>query len=194
MPAQMDQRCRSLGLAQSMGGTGVCRDNVMIESQCSVLRAEFYDRHTWAARAEAIRGIEQWIHGFSNTEPFNSAIGYQTSTEFEEYYQEQPAAVAAQNSQCPRKPGNPIGATLASIGEWGLGRAHSGRKCHRGAVRRCEGGPSPFPVKAEPSPQDARGDDDEGRDRCLIHCAAERVPPIMKNAVKFAPRPTRRPK
>lgn len=78
-----------------MGRTGVCWGNAMIEPQWSVPKAEFYDRHTWANRAEAIRGIEQWICGFSNTKRLNSVIGYQTSTELEEHYQEQPAAVAA---------------------------------------------------------------------------------------------------
>ena len=67
-----------------MGKTGVCWDNAMIESQWSVLKSEFYDRHEWDTPAEAIRGVEQWVYGFYNTKRLNSAIGYRTPVEFED--------------------------------------------------------------------------------------------------------------
>ena len=66
-----------------MGRTGVCWDNAMIESQWSVLKSEYYDRHTFDTTAEAIHGVERWITGFYNTKRLNSAIGYQTPVEFE---------------------------------------------------------------------------------------------------------------
>ncbi len=81
---QMYQCCKELKLDQSMGKTGVCWDNAMIESQWSVLKSEFYDRHEWDTPAEAIRGVEQWVYGFYNTKRLNSAIGYRTPVEFED--------------------------------------------------------------------------------------------------------------
>ena len=66
-----------------MGRTGVCWDNAMIESQWSVLKAEFYDRYEWDTPQQAIQGVEEWIYDFYNTKRLNSAIGYQTPVEFE---------------------------------------------------------------------------------------------------------------
>ncbi|MCT2977705.1 IS3 family transposase [Propionibacterium freudenreichii] len=80
---QMHECCQQLRLDQSMGRTGVCWDNAMIESQWSVLKSEYYDRHTFDTVTEAIHGVERWITGFYNTKRLNSAIGYQTPVEFE---------------------------------------------------------------------------------------------------------------
>ncbi|MDK9352371.1 IS3-like element ISPfr11 family transposase, partial [Propionibacterium freudenreichii] len=80
---QMYECCRELHLDQSMGRTGVCWDNAMIESQWSVLKAEFYDRYEWDTPQQAIQGVEEWIYDFYNTKRLNSAIGYQTPVEFE---------------------------------------------------------------------------------------------------------------
>lgn len=80
---QMWSCCKDLHLTQSMGRTGICWDNAMIESQWSVLKSEFYDRRTWASPAEAIPAVEEWVYDFYNTKRLNSAIGYQTPAEFE---------------------------------------------------------------------------------------------------------------
>lgn len=80
---QMYQCCQELDLDQSMGRTGVCWDNAMIESQWSILKSEFYDRYQWDTPTQAIQAVEAWIYGFYNTKRLNSAIGYQTPTEFE---------------------------------------------------------------------------------------------------------------
>lgn len=83
---QMYQCCKELKLNQSMGRTGVCWDNAMIESQWSILKSEFYDRHEWDTTAEAIRGVEEWIYGFYNVKRLNSSIGYLTPVEFEAHH------------------------------------------------------------------------------------------------------------
>lgn len=80
---QMNRCCDELRLKHSTGRTGVCWDNAMIESQWSILKPEFCDRYTWDITAEAIRGVEEWIHGFYNTKRLNPAIGYQAPVEFE---------------------------------------------------------------------------------------------------------------
>ena len=41
---QLWQVCQELGIAQSVGRTGVCFDNAMAESFWSTLKTEFYDR------------------------------------------------------------------------------------------------------------------------------------------------------
>ena len=83
---QMYQCCQELKLDQSMGRTGVCWDNAMIESQWSVLKSEFYNRREWDTPTEAIQAVEAWIYGFYNTKRLNSAIGYQTPAEFEAHH------------------------------------------------------------------------------------------------------------
>lgn len=83
---QMYRCCEELNFDQSMGRTGVCWDNAMIESQWSILKSEFYDRHEWDTTAEAIRGVEEWIYGFYNVRRLNSSIGYQTPVEFEAHH------------------------------------------------------------------------------------------------------------
>lgn len=53
--------CRNLGIAQSVGRSGVCFDNAMSESFCSTLKTEFYDRKRWPTRVAARAGVARWI-------------------------------------------------------------------------------------------------------------------------------------
>ncbi|HEU5485503.1 MAG TPA: IS3 family transposase, partial [Microlunatus sp.] len=59
--AQIADLCRDLGLLQSVGRTGVCWDNAATESFWSTLKTEFYNRHTWATKAEAAAAVGRWI-------------------------------------------------------------------------------------------------------------------------------------
>ncbi len=50
-----------LGVRLSVGRTGVCFDNAQQESFWSSLKTEFYNRHTFTTRAEAIHAVTSWI-------------------------------------------------------------------------------------------------------------------------------------
>ena len=57
---QLWEACRNLGVAQSVGRTGVCFDNAMAESFWSTLKTEFYDRKRWQP---ALLRVRLWLTG-----------------------------------------------------------------------------------------------------------------------------------
>lgn len=75
--------CRELGIAQSVGRTGVCFDNVMTESFWSTLKTEFYDRKKWATRDEGRKAVARWIEIVCNRRRRRSAIGMVSLVDFE---------------------------------------------------------------------------------------------------------------
>ena len=75
-----------LDVRQSVGRTGVCWDNAQQESFWSTLKTEFYDRHTFATRAEAIAAVSRWINTVYNTRRRHSALGYISPLQFEQQY------------------------------------------------------------------------------------------------------------
>ena len=54
---QLWQVCQELGIAQSVGRTGVCFDNAVSESFWSTLKTEFYDRKKLASRDEVRKTV-----------------------------------------------------------------------------------------------------------------------------------------
>lgn len=76
--------CRTLGITQSVGRTGICFDNAMAESVFSKLKTEFYHRSTWATRAEACTAVTSWIEQVYNRRRLHSAIGMLPPVEYEE--------------------------------------------------------------------------------------------------------------
>ncbi|KAB3523096.1 transposase [Corynebacterium sp. zg254] len=66
---------QSSRIAQSVGRTGVCFDNAMAESFWSTVKAEFYDRKTWASRNEARTTVARWIEVIYNRSRRHSANG-----------------------------------------------------------------------------------------------------------------------
>ncbi|GAA4373795.1 IS3 family transposase [Paeniglutamicibacter cryotolerans] len=72
---QLWETARELGVLQSVGRTGVCRDNAMQESFWSPLKTEYYDRRVWKTRAEAKRSVAWWIEDFYNRHRLHSSIG-----------------------------------------------------------------------------------------------------------------------
>ena len=75
--------CRSLGIAQSVGHTGVCFDNAMAESFWSTLKTEFYDRKRWATRDAARKAVAYWIEVVYNRRRRHSALGMASPVDFE---------------------------------------------------------------------------------------------------------------
>ncbi|WP_155802770.1 integrase core domain-containing protein, partial [Corynebacterium accolens] len=75
--------CQQLGIAQSVGRTGVCFDNAMAESFWSTLKTEFYDRRKWRTRDEARKAVARWIEIVYNRRRRHSSIGMVSPVDFE---------------------------------------------------------------------------------------------------------------
>lgn len=80
---QLWKVCQELGIAQSVGRTGVCFDNAMSESFWSTLKTEFYDRKKWASRDEARKAVARWIEIVYNRRRRHSSIGMVSPVDFE---------------------------------------------------------------------------------------------------------------
>ncbi|MGP5573751.1 IS3 family transposase [Corynebacterium casei] len=80
---QLWQVCQELGIAQSVGRTGVCFDNAMAESFWSTLKTEFYDRKKWATRDEARKAVARWIEIVYNRRRRHSSSGMISPVDFE---------------------------------------------------------------------------------------------------------------
>ncbi|HCG3146404.1 TPA: IS3 family transposase [Corynebacterium striatum] len=80
---QLWQVCQELGIAQSVGRTGVCFDNAMAESFWSTLKTEFYDRKEWRTRNEARKAVARWIEIVYNRRRRHSSIGMVSPVDFE---------------------------------------------------------------------------------------------------------------
>lgn len=81
--AQLDEVATEVGVRLSVGRTGVCWDNAQQESFWSTLKTEFYDRHTFATRAEAIHAVSTWIENVYNRRRRHSALGQISPVAFE---------------------------------------------------------------------------------------------------------------
>ena len=80
---QLWQVCQELGIAQSVGWTGVCFDNAVSESFWSTLKTEFYDRKKWASRDEVRKTVARWIEIVYNRRRRHSSIGMVSPVDFE---------------------------------------------------------------------------------------------------------------
>ncbi len=83
---QMAAVAAELDVRQSVGRTGVCWDNAQQESFWSTLKTEFYNRYTFATRAEAIAAVSRWIDTIYNTRRRHSALGQISPLQFETQY------------------------------------------------------------------------------------------------------------
>ena len=73
------QVCQELGIAQTVGRTGVRFDNAMSESFWSTLKTEFYDRKKWPTRDGARQAVARWIDIVYNRRRRHSANGMVSS-------------------------------------------------------------------------------------------------------------------
>lgn len=82
---QLAAAADELGLAQSVGRTGVCWDNAPAESFWSTFKTEFYDRRHWATKAEAKQAAGAWIEDRYNRRRRHSALGMLSPVAFEKH-------------------------------------------------------------------------------------------------------------
>jgi putative transposase len=75
-------KCRELGLRQSVGSTGVCWDNACSESFWSVFKHEYYYRHTFATKQELYSAIDRWMI-YYNARRRHSSIGQRSPIDYE---------------------------------------------------------------------------------------------------------------
>jgi len=83
-----------LGMAQSVGRTGVCFDNAVAEAAWSSLKRELVSRYRFADRATARRAIFAWINTY-NQRRLHSTLGYVAPIEWEHQYRQPQADLAA---------------------------------------------------------------------------------------------------
>jgi transposase InsO family protein len=81
--AQLAGVAEQLDVRLSVGRTGVCWDNAQQESFWSTLKTEYYHRHTFATRAEAIHAVSSWIENVYNRRRRHSALGQISPVAFE---------------------------------------------------------------------------------------------------------------
>ena len=81
--AQLAEVAVEVDVRLSVGRTGVCWDNAQQESFWSTLKTEFYKRHSFATRAEAITAVSTWIETEYNRRRRHSALGQINPVAFE---------------------------------------------------------------------------------------------------------------
>jgi putative transposase len=86
------QRAIDSGLLPSMGSTGDCYDNAMIESFWSRMQVELLNTRRWKTRLELTTAIFDYLEIWHNRQRRHSSIGMITPVEFEA--RRQPTAAA----------------------------------------------------------------------------------------------------
>ena len=81
--AQLAAAAEELDVRLSVGRTAVCWDNAQQESFWSTLKTEFYQRHRFRTRAEAIHAVSSWIDTVYNHRRRHSALGQLPPVAFE---------------------------------------------------------------------------------------------------------------
>jgi putative transposase len=78
------QRVRDARIAPSMGATGSCFDNAMMEAFWARLQVELLNRRRWRTRIELATAIHDYIERFHNTRRRHSALAMRTPAEVED--------------------------------------------------------------------------------------------------------------
>jgi transposase InsO family protein len=77
------ERVRSAGLLPSMGSTGDCYDNAMMEAFWSRMQVELLDTRRWQTRLELANAIFEYIEVFHNRRRRHSSLDMLSPIEFE---------------------------------------------------------------------------------------------------------------
>ena len=85
---QMAEYAELHGLACSVGRTGVCWDNAQQESYWASLKVEFYNRHSWPTRAQAMLAVADWIERVYNRRRRHSALNMLSPVRFEQLHRQ----------------------------------------------------------------------------------------------------------
>jgi len=80
---QLADVAEELDVRLSVGRTGLCWDNAQQESFWSTLKTEYYQRHWFATRSEAIRAVSSWIETVYNRRRRHSSLGQISPVAFE---------------------------------------------------------------------------------------------------------------
>ena len=94
LSADYRQQVAGLGMAQSVGRTGVCWDNSVAESFWSSLKRELVHRYRFPDRASARRAIFAWVNTY-NHRRLHSSLGYIPPVEWEANYRQPATGLAA---------------------------------------------------------------------------------------------------
>lgn len=81
---QLAEAATELDVRLSVGRTGVCWDNAQHESFWSTVKTEFYHRHEFLTRADAIHAVSSWIDTVYNRRRRHSALGQISPVAFED--------------------------------------------------------------------------------------------------------------
>ena len=84
---QFAQHCSRLGIHRSLGRTGICWNNAIVESFFGALKQELVHRHRFATRAQARQAIFVWIQAWYNRKRLHSALGYASPEQWEHQQQ-----------------------------------------------------------------------------------------------------------
>jgi putative transposase len=77
------ERCREIGIHQSMGSKGDCFDNAVAESFFATLEKDLLRRTSYATRQEARTAVFDYIEAFYNPIRLHSTLGYRSPAEYE---------------------------------------------------------------------------------------------------------------
>ena len=86
------ERCREIGVHQSMGSKGDCFDNAVAESFFATLEKDLLRRQSFATRQDARTAVFDYIETFYNPVRLHSTLGYRSPIEYEKITNEQKAA------------------------------------------------------------------------------------------------------
>ena len=76
------------GIERSMSGVGRCWDNAVAESFFATLKVELNHAGAWRTRADAHRGVFDYIELFYNSERRHSTLGYLSPVAFERQWRQ----------------------------------------------------------------------------------------------------------